>query len=49
LLMSTTKPYRRACTNISGAQFGSERKSHDLAANARTESNPMGPFFNSNQ
>jgi energy-coupling factor transporter ATP-binding protein EcfA2 len=26
------KTCRRACTNTSGAQFGSERKSHDLAA-----------------
>src|ERR1700736_7051675 len=30
--MRTTKTCRRACTNTSGAQFGSERKSHDLAA-----------------
>src|SRR5262245_39268378 len=30
--MRTTKTSRRACTNTSGAQFGSERKSHDLAA-----------------
>jgi hypothetical protein len=30
--MRTTKTCRRACTNTSGAQFGSERKFHDLAA-----------------
>ena len=28
---------RRACTNTSGAQFGSERKFHDLAANTIVE------------
>jgi hypothetical protein len=32
LRMRTTKTCRRACTNTSGAQFGSERKFHDLAA-----------------
>src|SRR5262249_5519774 len=32
--MRTTKTCRRVCTNTSGAQFGSERKSHDLAAKA---------------
>ena len=35
--MRTTKTCRRACTNTSGAQFGSERKSHDLAANTILE------------
>src|SRR6266700_8360744 len=34
LLMSTTRPCRRACTSTSTAQFGSERNSHDLALNA---------------
>jgi hypothetical protein len=27
--LSTRKTCRRACTNTSGAQFGSERKCHD--------------------
>src|SRR5262250_1212404 len=37
LLITTTKPCRRACTSTSTAQFGSERNSHDHALNvART-------------
>jgi hypothetical protein len=35
--MRMTKTCRRACTNTSGAQFGSERKSHDLAVNIIVE------------
>jgi hypothetical protein len=34
LLMSTTRPCRRACTSTSTAQFGSERNSHDHALSA---------------
>src|SRR6266571_2126070 len=51
LLMSTTRPCRRACTSTSTARFGSERNSHDLAlyaartlASIRTISGPLqGP------
>jgi hypothetical protein len=32
LLMTTTKPCRRACMSTSMAQFGSERNSHDYHA-----------------
>ena len=42
LLMSTTRPRRRACTSTSAAQFGSERNSHDLSLNAaRTSVNML--------
>jgi hypothetical protein len=34
LLMSTTKPCRRACMSTSTAQFGSERNSRNLAVHA---------------
>src|SRR5262249_15839111 len=45
LLMSTTRPCRRASTSTFAAQFGSERNSHDLALNAdRTSVNITFPL-----